>query len=273
MVEVIIDPITKQKVSYYVEKKVKELLDKKVKKDLSERDKDYVIIMDGYEGAGKSTFAMQIGKYVDPTLKLDRICMTCEEFKKAINNAKKNQCVIYDEAVTGLTSADSISRVGKMLKSLMMQMRQKNLFVIIILPSIFEFNKYAVLSRARWFFHVYESGGRRGYFVGYNRRDTRRLYLKGKKTYSYLVRSYFNGRFYGKYVVDEEEYRKKKEQALLLIDEEEDSINKWLQQRNILIYLLYKTGLTYIEMQTRMKEKGMSISLGTISSIVNKMSL
>ena len=62
--------------------------------------------------------------------------MTVDEFKQAINNAGKAECVIYDEAVTGMTSGDSISKIGKALKSMMMQMRQKNLFVIIIIPVI-----------------------------------------------------------------------------------------------------------------------------------------
>ena len=152
--------------------------------------------------------------------------MTAEEFKSAVINSGKGQCVIYDEAVTGLTSSDSISRVGKLLKSLMMQMRQKNLFIIVILPIIFDLNKYSVLSRARSFFHIYEKKDRMGYWVGYNRKDLRDLYLKGKKTHSYKVRSYFNGRFYGKYAVDEEKYRKKKEDALMSSDEDNNDEGK-----------------------------------------------
>ena len=139
--------------SFHVDKRMVRFLDK-VKKLITQRDKDYVVIIDGYEGSGKSTAAQQWGKYVDNTLCLERICMTADEFKKAILTAGKGQCVIYDEAVTGMTAGDTISRIGKLLKSLMMQMRQKNLFVIVILPSIFELNKYAVLSRCRSFFHI-----------------------------------------------------------------------------------------------------------------------
>lgn len=186
--------------------------------------------------SGKSTFAQQLGKYVDPSLDLSRICMTADEFKMAIINAKPFQCVIYDEAVTGMTAGDTISRIGKLLKSMMMQMRQKNLFVIVIIPSIFELNRYAVLSRIRTFFHVYESKGRMGYFVGYNRRDTRRLFLKGKKSYSYKVRSNFRGRFYGKYVIDEQAYRKKKADALFLIEDgEKDEKGRIYWERKILL--------------------------------------
>ena len=131
--------------SFHVDKKLQKFLIDKVKDRITKKDKDYVLLIDGYEGSGKSTFGMQMGKFVDPSLTLDRVCLTADEFKQRILDAKKGQCVIYDEAVTGMSAGNSITRIGKLLKSLMMQMRQQNLFVIVILPSVFELNRYAVL--------------------------------------------------------------------------------------------------------------------------------
>lgn len=205
-------------VDYYIEKKLIFYLEK-IKKYINQKDKDYVLIVDGYEGSGKSTFAQQVGGYVDPSLNLSRICMTADEFKDAIINAKKGQCVIYDEAVTGMSAGDSITRIGRLLKSMMMQMRQKNLFVIVIIPTVFEMGKYAVLSRARALFHIYEKGTSHR-FVGYNKKDLKKLYLKGKKTYTYRVRSFFIGTFGGKLVVDEQKYREKKEKALFMLEKD-----------------------------------------------------
>jgi hypothetical protein len=271
MVEKVINPETKEEISYYVDPRLKRFLDSKVKVDLASKDKDYPMLIDGYEGSGKSTFAQQIGKYVDPTLNIDRVCMTADEFKNAVLTAKKNQCVIYDEAVTGMTAGDSISRVGKLLKSLMMQMRQKNLFIIIILPSIFEFNKYAVLSRAKSFFHIYEAGGRRGYFVGFNRRDMRNTYLRGKKNYVYTVKSRFSGRFYGKYTIDEEAYRKKKEATLAMIDQEEETKHRHTKPLGFLINLLKtKYKFTYKAQAEYLKENGVQIDERTLSRIALK---
>ena len=245
------NPVTNSEISYHVDKKMIKFLNK-IKNLITKKDKDYVMIIDGYEGSGKSTAAQQWGKFVDPSLDLPRICMTADEFKQAIIDAKQKQCVIYDEAVTGMSSGDTITRIGRLLKSMMMQMRQKNLFVIVIIPSIFELNKYTVLSLSRNFFHIYESKGKMGYFVGYNRKDTKLLYLKGKKTYTYRVKSRFIGRFLGKYVVDEQKYREKKEKALFSIEKEEkkdkDSIFK--EQRDYLICHLkieYKMGCEKIE--------------------------
>ncbi len=254
----LIDPKTKEKISYHIDKKILYLLEG-VKNYISKKDKDYVMLMDGYEGSGKTTLAIQMGKYVDPTLNLNRICMTPDDFKEAIKNAKKGQCVIYDEAVTGLTAGASITRVGKILKSMMMQMRQKNLFVIVIIPVIFEFNKYAVLSRARFFIHIFEIGGRMGYFVGFNKRDTRRTYLKGKKTHSYTIKSVFNGRFYGKFGLGDSKepfYRKKKEESLFLVgdeDEEDTRGKKWMGQRDFLLYLINCQGMAHSKIEKEFK--------------------
>jgi len=227
--------------SYHIDRKLLKFLTKTVIPRINENDKDYVMLIDGYEGSGKSTLGQQVGKFVDPTLCLERVCMTASEFKKAIMEAPKGSCVIYDEAVTGMSAGESITRVGRLLKSLMMQMRQKNLFVIVIIPSIFEFSKYAVLSRARSLFHTYEIGSRMGYWAAYSRADMRKLYLGGKKTHSFKIRSHFTGRFYGKYAINDEDYRKKKEQALMDMDDDDGKIgeSKMTFQRKIFLTNLY----------------------------------
>ena len=260
--------------SFHVDVRMMRFLDK-VRQRVGKKDKDFVVIIDGYEGSGKSTLGLQMARYVDPTLTLDHVCMTVDNFKRAVITAKKGQAVIYDEAVTGLTAGDSISRVGKVLKSMMMQMRQKNLFVIVILPTIFELSKYAVLSRAKGLFHVYEKDGRMGYWVYYNRKDLRLLYLKGKKTHSYSVRSYYSGRFYGKYTVDEEEYRKKKSETLFMLDDEEKGTDKrstrWEEQRDYLLWMLKKNGEKRVTIANMMKGCRFKLSPTQITTILQKM--
>ena len=259
------DEITNEEKELHIEDKLAYFLNKKVKGSLSKKDKDYVMLIDGYEGAGKSTFGQQIGKWVDPSLNLSRICMTAEEFHKAINEAPKDSCVIYDEAVTGMSAGDSIAKVGKVLKALMMQMRQKNLFVIIIIPSVFELNRYTVLSRARSFFHVYENKGMRGFYVGYNQRDLKNLYLKGKQFYNYKVRSYFNGRFWGKYTVNEEAYREKKNKAMQNTEKKQTALEqKHTKQRNLAFKMLLDLGMTYNQIQEAFDKAGVGLAHSTL---------
>lgn len=268
MVEVV-DPKTKEVWSFHLDKRLKAFLDKKVRPKIEKKDQDYVMLVDGYEGSGKSTFAMQMGRFIDPTLSLDRICMTSADFKQAIINSSKGQCVIYDEAVTGMSSGESITKIGRLLKSMMMQMRQKNLFVIVVLPSVFELNSYTVLSRARFFFHVYESSGKRGYWVGYNRKDLRFIYIRGKKNRSYVKRSFFNGRFLGRYAIDENTYRKKKEDALFEVDVEEEDGR--IAQRNKLLWLIKtEMGLSFTKMHELLKNYDFRITGPAIQMAIKK---
>ena len=266
----IINPDTNEEKTYYVEPRLLKYLTTNVKEDLSKKDKDYPLLIDGYEGSGKTTFAQQIGAVVDPSLNLSRICMTSVEFKKAILNSEKNQCVIYDEAVTGLTAADSISRIGKLLKSLMMQMRQKNLFVIVILPTVFDLNRYVVLGRAKALFHIYESGGRRGYFVGYNKKDLKKTYLRGKKTYTYTVRSKFRGRFYGKYVVDEEEYKKKKTDALMEVGEVKE-YDKYMWRNKLFYILNQECKISAVKISKLLEKNGLDLKASAIQFAISKL--
>ena len=200
---------------YYMDGRLQRNLDK-VKKRINKKDMDYVMVVDGSEGSGKSIQAGQIGKYVDPTLNLNRFCFNSSEFVKAIQNAKKGQCVIFDEAFSGLSSRAALSQVNKLIVELMMEMRQKNLFVIIVLPSFFLLDKYVALWRARALIHIYFGKNyQRGFFVAFNAHRKKLIYLIGKKDYSYSsVKSSFRGRFYNTYVVDEKIYRKKKAHAL-----------------------------------------------------------
>lgn len=184
-------------------------------KTVVKKDWDMVFIVDGMEGAGKSVFAQQCAKYVDDTLTIDRICFTPEEFIKAINSSSKHQAIIYDEAYGGMSSRAAMSEVNKMLMGVLAEIRQKNLFVFLILPSFFELDKYAAIHRSRGLFHVYTKDWERGYVAFFNYERKKTLYVFGKKFYNYnKPKSNFRARFNKGYHVDEEAYRQKKLDAL-----------------------------------------------------------
>lgn len=259
-------------IKYFLDEHLKSRLDTGVIPDLAKRDKDCFIAVDGNEGSGKSTLALQIGKYVDPTLDLSRVVFDAETFRAAILKAKKGQCVIFDEAFTGLSSRASLSGVNRTLVSLMMQIRQKNLFVIMVLPTFFLIDKYVALFRSRALIHVYECSGRRGYFKVYNRKKKKLLYLLGKATYSYSgakwkVSTNFKGRFHGVFALGddemEEKYRSKKLKALEMTEKNPMSAGqvKYREQRNLILYLLRTTSkMTYQELSNMLGEYDLEIS-------------
>jgi len=273
----IVHPKTGYVSEFYIEPRLKKNLDEKIIPMLKKKDKDFVLALDGKEGSGKSTFAFQIGKYIDPSLDLNRVVFDGESFRNAIFKAKKGQVVVFDEAFTGLSSRAALSSVNRALVSLMMQMRQKNLCVIMVLPTFFMLDKYVALFRARALVHVYEMSGNRGYFRIYNSKLKKNLYLTGKKDYSYghkSVRTRFRGRFYGKFALGDDkveaEYRKKKGKAL-----EETQKNpmtstqvRFREQRNLILYILRKQSkMTYRELENLLIDYDMDISFQQIAKI------
>jgi len=270
-------------IKYHIDDRLKGNLDNKIIPDLQKKDKDCFIAVDGAEGAGKSTLALQLGKYVDPTLTLDRVCFDSEDFRRKVLHAKKGQCVVFDEAFVGLSSRASLSKVNTALVSMMMQARQKNLFVIIVLPTFFLLDKYVAIWRSRSLIHVFESGGRRGYFKVYNRKKKKLLYLKGKQTYSYLtkgknkIETSFRGRFYGKFALggekEEEKYRKRKEEALRQSESNPMTAGqvKYREQRDMILFLLRKhTKMTYQELENLLGDYDLSLSYVQIRNICAK---
>ncbi len=276
----IYDKKLEKNIEFYIDNRLKKNLDEKVIPSLSKKDKDCVLVIDGKEGSGKSTFALQIGKYVDPTLNLSRVAFDAESFRQAIFKAKKGQCVIFDEAFAGLSSRSSLSGMNRALVGLMMQMRQKNLFVIIVLPTFFLLDKYVALWRTRALLHVYESKGVRGYFRLYNSRLKKYLYLAGKNTYSYNhkdVQTRFKGRFYGVFALGgdemEQKYRDKKVKALEATEKNPmtSAQVKYRDQRDLLMFLLRKESkMTYEQMSNLLGDYDFEMTHVQISRICAK---
>jgi len=277
----VINPTTGYENIYSMSSRLKKNLDEKIIPDLQvKKDKDCFLVIDGKEGSGKSTLAMQIGKYVDPTLDLSRVVFNADDFRNAILRSKKGQCIIFDEAFVGLSSRASLSMINKVLISLTMQMRQMNLFVIIVLPSFFMLDRYIALFRARNLIHVYESKGNRGYFKLFNSKLKKYLYLAGYKTYSYnhkVAKTSFRGRFYGKFALGDKKmedlYKKQKLKALS--DTEKNPLTagqaKFKEQRDLLVYLLRKnTDMTYKDLSNLIADYNISLSYQQIGSICGK---
>lgn len=185
-------------------------------KKVIKKDWDMVFLVDGYEGTGKSVLAQQLAYYVDETFNVERVTFTPEEFTRAIEDANKYEAVVYDEAYTGLASRSAMSNINRALVRMLAEIRQKNLFVFIVMPTFFDLDRYVALWRSRALLHIYTGDGfERGYFAFYNMDKKKQLYTVGKKFYSYGgVKPNFTGRFTNHYTVNEDEYRRRKGIAL-----------------------------------------------------------
>ena len=195
---------------YYMDGYLKENFD--TAKDVIKSDWDMIFVYDGGEGTGKSVKWMQDAYYCDQSFNIDRVAFTPEQFKVAILKADQYQSVGYDEAYGGLSSRASMTRINRTIVKMLTEIRQKNLFVFISLPTFFDLDRYVALWRSRALIHIYSGKGfERGYFAFYNAEKKKVLYMLGKKTYSYSHPSpNFTGRFTNHWVIDRQEYNAKK---------------------------------------------------------------
>jgi len=262
--------VSGEKKKLYVDNRLHHNLIQKVMPNLQKRDKDILLVIDGPERSGKSVFAMQVAKVIDPTFDIQSVCMTPEAFRNAVLTAKKGQAIIYDEAFTGLSSRASLSEINKLLVELMMEMGQKNLFILIVMPTFFMLEKYVALFRATGLFHVYLKRGQRGRWVFFNKKRKKLLYLNGKKLFDYSYpRSNFKGRFLNTYVIDEGVYREKKRLSLSS-KSRNTRVETIRRQRDILFYILNKKfNQSQNELSILCKDFKFKIDRSTISDSIH----
>lgn len=227
---------------YYMDGYVKNVLDKT--KEVIKKDWDMIIAVDGYEGSGKSVFAMQMAKYVDEDFSVDNIVFTPSDFRKAVTEAGKYEAIVYDEAYTGLQSRASMSLLNRTLVGMLAEIRQRNLYCFIVMPTFFGLDKYVALWRSRALFHIYTGDNfERGRVAFFNKTKKKQLYVLGKKFYNYgKPKANFVARFLNHYPIDEKEYRKKKREHLTSREKirsdaeaEREFVNamfEWMQERD-----------------------------------------
>jgi len=246
-------------------------LDKYVKPAVQKEDFDFVMVVDGEEGSGKSVFAFQIAKVLNPNFNLSNICFNADDFINAVTKAKKNDCIVFDEAFTGLSSRASLSEINNLVIALMMEMRQKNLFIIIVMPSVFMLDKYAVFHRAKGLFHVYMINGRRGHWRFFNRKATKYLYLNGKKFYEYEGSEHTSfGVFRKQYTIEEQQYRRKKA-AVFKKKRRATRAETYKDQRDVLLYALMKElGKSQREMARFLGKYDIKFSHVTLNEIFHR---
>lgn len=232
-----------------------------VKHSVTKKDFDSFIVVTGREGFGKSSFAGQVATFLDPTFNLNRCCFTFSQFVEACRDARKFEAVVFDETMGALSSRGAMSRFNRELVKLMSEMRSKNLFVILCIPNFFELDRYPAIHRSTGLIHIYK----RGRFGSYDYPTKKKLYLLGKKFYSYSVSPNFIGSFVKYFVYDKEKYESKKQQAISSWAKQKGKEETWLNQRNILIKKCFQDGIKTTELSELV-----GLSLRSVQAIVQR---
>lgn len=213
---------------------------KHMKKEVLKKDYDGFIVIDGQEGFGKTTLAMQTALYLDPTFNLDRVVFTMDDFIEAAENAKKGEAIVFDETMGYLSARGAMSSFNRKLIKVFSEMRSRNLFIILNIPSFFELDKYPAIHRSTFLCHVY----RRGFFGGYNYVKKKNLYIFGKKYYSYSnPKANFIGKFPKYFPFDKAEYEAKKQKGISEFTTTKTREQKMKEQRDKIIHYLIKNKL------------------------------
>lgn len=197
---------------YQIKPNLKYYMDDRVAKRLNQRRKlvlkknsDFCFVVDGEEGSGKSYLGLNLAKFLDPSFNLSRIAFTGHQFLKCVQTAKPGQSIVFDEAFTGLSSRASMSSINKLLVETLMEIRQKQLILVIILPSVYYLDRYLLLHRSQCLFHTYMKSDRRGQYCIYNKKQLKQLALKGKKEMIYnVVKPAIRARFTKYFALDKE---------------------------------------------------------------------
>jgi hypothetical protein len=233
--------------------------------DILKHDKDAVIIIDGKERSGKSVLAQQIAYFLDATFTIDRICFTPQEFIQAIKDTPRGGAIILDEALTTLFSRQAMTKNNVFMVKTIAEVGQKNLVLLVVLPTFFDLDKYVSIWRAVGLFHVKEREGTRGYYDFYGEKELLSLYASGKAFYDYsAVRARWHGQFQNIYTVDETEYRKKKSDSLM----HEMNTDRPRDVRRDMIMKLHEDGLSEKKIAERLKESGIPLSKSRVHDII-----
>lgn len=147
------------------------------------RDRDFILVVDGDEGEGKSTLAWSCCKYVDPTFNAERIAYDQHQFKELVQKSSIGQALLIDEGGWMLFSREAMTRMNKEIVKILMAIRMKNLFVVVCIPSFWKIDDYIRTHRARALFRV----PCRGRVMIYGRKKLRRAY-KNKVTHRWKIR-------------------------------------------------------------------------------------
>jgi ABC-type dipeptide/oligopeptide/nickel transport system ATPase component len=188
-------------------------------KKQKEKNNDIVGIVCGDEGSGKSSIAGNMMRYMcDDTFNPieDMIGSDEEDAYNKLQNVKHGGNLMFDEGNIFFLSTETMKRQHRDLHKIFSIFRQKNLFVLIVLPSFFRLGTYFALDRSKFLIRTYlDNNGERGCFAYYGNKVKNRLYRIGKKMHDYqIIQPNFRGRFKQCLQLESEEYTKFKLETL-----------------------------------------------------------
>lgn len=166
------------------------------------RKGDFLIVIDGEEGSGKTNYSGHVGKviahYAQKKLRRkirftakNNYCYRAHTFIEKAIQLPHYTPIVFDEAKSTADRKSANSKTNKKLTNFMSEMRESyHKFVIIVLPKIHDLDSYISQHRARLLFHFvikinYNEKGiakeRLGYYEVHGKKNIRKISNKLRK--------------------------------------------------------------------------------------------
>ncbi len=216
---------------------------------VNRQNKNFLMVLTGSTGSGKTYTAMRFAELIDPTFDISRVVFTQEQFMDLLKNGKlqKGNVIVWDEVGVNQSAKEWFETTNKLINFVIQTFRNKNLVVICTAPN-FNF----VDSSTRQLFHAYVSCSRDNKGNVYAKYYDIEVNDMLKKTYFKLPR--FNGEKV-KYILMEKPSQK-------LIDAYEPKATKYKD----LVIMKADAGVQAV----RKKEESKHLDSKTIASEVLK---
>lgn len=99
-------------------------------------NKNYMILIQGETGCGKSYVALRLGEIIDKNFSIDNVVFTPQAFSALFDGKlKPGSVVIFDEAGVGMSSKEWATRSNKLISNITQTFRTNRHVVIFTLPS------------------------------------------------------------------------------------------------------------------------------------------
>lgn len=190
-----------------------------IKKLLNEHSYDWLNVVTGGEGTGKSTLSLRICRYVDPDFSVDQVVYTAEDFMDTARQLPPGSAIDVDEGALVFFSRDAMKTETKEAIQFLTGVRERNLFININVPDFFLLDKYIREHRVKSLCRVVN----RGWFHFYSKKRVQDLHRDGNRTI------WPNPNFRDSWTKMEgefwQQYRERKQEQLFENDDVDDDIN------------------------------------------------
>lgn len=195
-------------------------------KEFPKHNWDFVNLVVGEPGDGKTTFTLLTSYYLDPNITIDQWAYSSEQFKEIINkDLPPGSCIVWDESDE--LAENWNSNVVLTITRLMKRIRSKRYIIWLITPTFFDMRKFFVIFRTKALFDVYASPERdketrkfkanRGRVRFFGKEKKRLLYFKGVKEWNMkaILPDFYDsfGDVPSNYPIDLEALGRKKDEA------------------------------------------------------------